>query len=152
MPSVGALAVTPASSTMLVGGAGAAENNFIDGDPFNGNDVLLSRIAGAGTVFNLSRAVSPREHVQQIIHRQQCRSRDRSGRRHDHLREHHPGAAAGDQRGMLASSLGSSGTRSKVCGRKLLTLRQAQIERQTETEDILRATRGERRSKTTLLS
>ncbi|MCA1635798.1 MAG: hypothetical protein LC802_19445, partial [Acidobacteria bacterium] len=63
----GALAGDTSLTNMLVGGAGAAENNFVDGDPFNANDVLLSRIAGAGTTFNLSRGVSAASTVQQII-------------------------------------------------------------------------------------
>ncbi|HEX8351483.1 MAG TPA: Calx-beta domain-containing protein, partial [Pyrinomonadaceae bacterium] len=64
---VGALAGDTSVLNLLVGGAGAAENNFVDGDPFNGTDVLLSRIAGAGTSLNLSRGVSAASSVQQII-------------------------------------------------------------------------------------
>jgi len=64
---VGALSGDTSVLNLLVGGAGAAENNFVEGDPFNGNDVLLSRIAGAGTTFNLSRGVSGASSVQQII-------------------------------------------------------------------------------------
>ena len=63
----GALAGDTNVTNLLVGGAGPAENNFVDGDPFDGNDVLLSRIAGAGTSFNLSRGVSGASNVQQII-------------------------------------------------------------------------------------
>lgn len=51
----------PASDTnrinLKLGGAGAEQNNFVNGDPFNGSDVLYSKI-GAGTQFNLSRAAS----------------------------------------------------------------------------------------------
>jgi hypothetical protein len=64
---VGALSGDTSILNIFVGGAGAAENNFVEGDPFNGNDVLLSRIAGAGTQFNLSRGVSGASTVQQII-------------------------------------------------------------------------------------
>jgi hypothetical protein len=64
---VGALSGDTSVLNLLVGGAGANENNFVEGDPFNGNDVLLSRIAGAGTTLNLSRGVSAASTVQQII-------------------------------------------------------------------------------------
>ncbi|HEU4595057.1 MAG TPA: Calx-beta domain-containing protein [Pyrinomonadaceae bacterium] len=64
---VGALAGDTSVLNILVGGAGAAENNFVEGDPANASDVLLSRIAGGGTTLNLSRGVSAASTVQQII-------------------------------------------------------------------------------------
>ena len=69
---VGALAGDTSILNMLVGGSGAAlENNFVDGDPFDGNDVLLSRINCSGacnsTAFNLSRGASGASSVQQVI-------------------------------------------------------------------------------------
>ncbi len=57
---IGALGGDTNVTNLLVGGAGAAENNFVDGDPFNGSDVLLSRIAGAGT-RSTSRVASRRQ-------------------------------------------------------------------------------------------
>jgi uncharacterized repeat protein (TIGR01451 family) len=63
----GALSGDTSILNLKVGGAGAEENNFVEGDPFNGNDVLLSRIAGSGTQLNLSRGVSAASTVQQII-------------------------------------------------------------------------------------
>ncbi|HEU4593975.1 MAG TPA: HYR domain-containing protein [Pyrinomonadaceae bacterium] len=64
---VGALSGDTGTLNILVGGAGAAENNFVEGDPFDFSDVFLSRIAGAGTTLNLSRGVSAASNVQQII-------------------------------------------------------------------------------------
>lgn len=64
---VGALAGDTNVMNIKVGGSGAEENNFVEGDFFNANDVLISRIAGGGTVMNLSRGVSAASNVQQII-------------------------------------------------------------------------------------
>jgi uncharacterized repeat protein (TIGR01451 family) len=63
---VGALSSDTSILNIKVGGAGAEQNNFVEGDPFDFADVLLSRI-GAGTQLNLSRGVSAASDIQQII-------------------------------------------------------------------------------------
>ena len=55
---VGALGGDTNTLNLKFGGAGAEANNFVDGDPFNFNDVSLNRLAAAGTTFNYSRVTS----------------------------------------------------------------------------------------------
>lgn len=64
---VGALSGDTSVLNLKVGGTAAERNNFVEGDPFNGNDVLLSRIVGAGTVLNFSRGVSASSTPSQIV-------------------------------------------------------------------------------------
>jgi uncharacterized repeat protein (TIGR01451 family) len=69
---VGALGSDTGVLNLRVGGSVTDRNDFREGDPFDGgigagNDVLLSRITGAGTQFNLSRGASAASDVQQII-------------------------------------------------------------------------------------
>ena len=55
-------AVSPADATttlnLKLGGAGGEQNNFVNGDPTNGNDVALQRSAGAIGTFNLTQGAS----------------------------------------------------------------------------------------------
>jgi len=63
----GALSGDTSVLNLRVGGGATDRNDFREGDPSDFNDVLLSRIPGAGTQFNLSRGVSAGGTVQQVI-------------------------------------------------------------------------------------